>query len=193
MKRKDNNLHFINYRRRELHGSLRLDETEKLKTIEHFPKHGIFALITNSSLKILNDHSLETIKEFKGSFKKVIFKLDRIMLILTEDKKILKRSLDDETIEEEITVEEGEIEDIKLSSNELYFAAKVKNPYSLGIWVNSQNQHLFTFNENNKFEDFIFEGDGENISTYAVCYDQDYMKIWDCDYGCFRQNYDYSR
>lgn len=193
MKRSDNILHFINYQRRELHDTFKISPEEELKEIKHSPEHGVFTIITSKSLRIIDDYSLEEKKIFEGEFRKVMIKLSGEMLILSKKKKIIKRNIYDDNMNEEIILKEGEIEDAKISTNELYFAAKLKNPYSLAIWVNSQENHLFNFNENNKFENFIFEGDGEEIGTYAVCYDEDYIKIWDCDYGCFRQNYDYSR
>jgi hypothetical protein len=39
----------------------------------------------------------------------------------------------------------------------------------------------------------LFSGDGKMESSVAVCYDQEYMKLWDCQLGCFKKSYDFSR
>jgi hypothetical protein len=44
-------------------------------------------------------------------------------------------------------------------------------------------EHFFSFNENKKFKNFIAIGTEQFMNNSVICYDDDYMKIWDTNLG----------
>jgi len=88
---------------------------------------------------------------------------------------------------------------LKIGPNCLFYAAQSENPYSLNVWIDGNSQNLLSLNENEGFDNFALVGDLKNwednskVSNSAICYNQTYMKIWNCDTGSFVQEYDYSR
>ena len=83
------------------------------------------------------------------------------------------------------------MEALKFSSLGLYLTARLANPHGVGVWMLDKSESLFTFNENQRFADFL-PLDTET-SSYVVCHDEDYVKVWYVSYGRLKATFDYSR
>ena len=186
-------LHFINFERREVHGTLDIFKQQKILSVEHDYNNACYIITTKKAIHLIDDFTLGPKVKFEGKYKKCQIRQDGLILLLGQDNSIIKRKIGDPDFKEVIRITEGTPEKIQFSSNGLYFGALIKNPYHLKIWLIDQNEHLFTFNENNKFEHFVIDGDSEEINSYAVCFDEEYAKLWDCDLGCFINSFDFSR
>lgn len=70
---------------------------------------------------------------------------------------------------------------------------KTTVPFSLIIWVDRFKNHIFTFNENNNFENFKIVSNKNRSKTFAICYDYDYINMWDASLGKFHASLDLGR
>jgi len=193
IERPDGIIHFIDYERRELRYSITNLKGGVIRKISYFPDSSCYAILSNKELIFLDSCVFDEIRRIEGSFKDYCLRIDGLCIILTTDNVLKKISLTQPEVSQNLETVEGCIESIRFSSNGLYYAAKVSNPYSLVVWDVDNSAHLLTLNENNKFNDFIFEGGYYNPETIAICYCEDYAKVYDCGGGCFLKNYDFSR
>ena len=153
----------------------------------------VYAIKTDRGLDFYDSQSFNCIKKFTQNIRDYSLRADGLGVLATMDNKAFKFKLSDPKFNEPIEILNGKIESVKFSSNGLFFAARLSNPYCLLVWDVQSPTNIFSFNENNMFSDFIFQGKLDILETIAICFYDDYAKVYDCSTGGFLQNHDFSR
>lgn len=157
----------------------------KIVSLSHDNRNDVYSILTENNLEFYSSIDFKLTSSFPEPVLSFSSRVGGCCILITKDNKIRKIDIFDRSVNESIESIEGKIEEVKFCSNGLFFAAKLSNPYSLVIWDVRNPVHLFTFNENNLFSGFVFEGGSSINETYSVCYYEDYAKIYDCSGGCF--------
>ena len=179
LNRSDGVINFIDYESREFVGYKQdfVGDSDHYLTISHDPRLNIYIITSPLKTIIYDDFSFEIKIKMESKVLDVGVGIDGTVLFLLSSNKIVKKSLVSKDLEENIEIPQGNLKQLQYSPNSLFYAAMVNNPYSINIWASGNNQTLFSFNENAKFDNFCISGDfnsldsSKKIQNYVVCYD----------------------
>lgn len=180
---------FVNYRTRALQAKVTFS-LKPPKSIIHDPANSIYLIICERKAYVVDDLTFNLKRDFPGAFELAAAGLGGKLALLGESG-LTMYDLEDKTVAMQLAVGEAKVEAIKFSSLGLYLTAKLAEPHGVAVWMLDKSESLFTFNENQKFADFT-PLDTEAASV-VVCYDEDYVKIWNVSYGRLKATFDYSR
>lgn len=161
------------------------------KQVVHDPANSVYVILTERKAYVVDDLTFNLKREIAGSFELAAAGLGGKLALLGEHNALTLFDLEDKTLALPLATGEAKVEALRFSSLGLYLAAKLVNPHGVGVWMLDKSESLFTFNENLKFADFL-PLDTEQ-SSYVVCHDEDYIKIWNVSYGRLKATLDYSR
>ena len=193
LQRSDGILHFIDYKERKLDATLSDFSSKDILSIDYNEQNNLYVIKTDKGLDFYHSVSFECIRKFAQNIRDYSLRADGLGIIVTTDNKAFKFKLTDPQFNNPIEIQNGKIDSVKFSSNGLFFGVKLSNPYCLAVWDVESPISIFSFNENNMFGDFVFEGKLDVLETVAICYYEDYAKVYDCSTGCFLQSHDFSR
>lgn len=180
---------FVNYRTRALQAKVTFS-LKPPKSVVHDPANSVYLIICERKAYVVDDLTFNLKRELPGAFELAAAGLGGKLAMLGESGLTLY-DLEDKSIALPMVIGEAKVEALKFSSMGLYLSAKLAEPHGVAVWMLDKSESLFTFNENQKFADFL-PMDTEAASV-IICYDEDYVKVWNVSYGRLKATLDFSR
>lgn len=180
---------FVNYRTRALQAKVTFS-LKPPKSIVHDPANSVYLIICERKAYVVDDLTFNLKRELAGSFELAAAGLGG-KVAMVGDSGLTLYDLEDKSFSLQMFVGEAKVEAVKFSTLGLYVTAKLAEPHGVAVWMLDKSESLFTFNENQKFSDFL-PLDTE-ASSVIICYDEDYIKVWNVSYGRLKRTLDFSR
>lgn len=180
---------FVNYRTRALQAKVTFS-LKPPKSIVHDPANSVYLILCERKAYVVDDLTFNLKRELPGAFELAAAGLGG-KVVLLGDNSLNMVDLEDKTFSLQLAVGESKVEAVKFSSLGLYLTAKLAEPHGVGVWMLDKAESLFTFNENQKFADFL--PIDTDAASFIICYDEDYIKVWNVSYGRLKRTLDYSR